>query len=196
MFLETVCIDNGVVKNEMYHRKRMQETLRTHGYSVPEFPDILSLIPQKMLSEKIKCSIIYSDTIKSIIFKKYISRVINSLKVVNADNLNYTYKYSDRTYLESYLQYRYDCDEILFVQGGRITDTTYSNVVFEKEGIFYTPDTYLLNGTKRQQLIVNGLIKEIPILLTDIYDFEKIYLINAMLDIDDHICLPSNNILL
>lgn len=196
MFIETLCIENRMVKNQTYHRKRMIETLEMHGYSVPEFPDVVAGIPLEFHSSKIKCTINYDEKINEITYKKYVPRNINSLKIVTADNLDYAFKYSDRKFLESHLQYRGECDEILIVQQGCITDTSYSNVVFEKQGIFYTPDTYLLNGTKRQQLISEGVIKEIPISIENIYDFEKIYLTNAMLDIKDNICFPARNIFL
>ena len=45
MFIETLCIENRMVKNQTYHRKRMIETLEMHGYSVPEFPDVVAGIP-------------------------------------------------------------------------------------------------------------------------------------------------------
>ena len=58
-------------------------------------------------------------------------------------------------------------------------------LAFFKEGKWYTPKSYLLNGIKRQYLISTGQLSETTILQADIYEFEKVSLINAMLDLSD-----------
>jgi len=72
---------------------------------------------------------------------------------------------------------------------------TYSNVVFRKNGEFFTPHTYLLNGTKRQRLLRESIIKEAAITVDNLHEFEHVYLINAMLDIEDGVGCPVQSIL-
>lgn len=63
------------------------------------------------------------------------SREIRSLRLVAADDeLDYHLKYADRSALARLLQRRDDCDEILIVRDGAITDTSYSNVAFSTDG--------------------------------------------------------------
>ena len=58
-------------------------------------------------------------------------------------------------------------------------------MVFENRQGFFTPDTPLLEGTKRQKLLGNKIIIETAISLENLHTFDKVYLINAMLDIED-----------
>ncbi len=195
MFLETICIKNGIVQEIEAHRKRMRQTALHFGFSAPELPDLSARIPPELAeSNKIKCSVVYHKEIISVQYSDYRSKTINSLKLVEAD-LDYSFKYSDRATLKALLQERGDCDEILIVKDNRITDTSFSNVVFRKENDFFTPNTYLLNGIKRQKLLLKKRIRERPITVDDLRYFDKIYLINAMLDIEDGVALSVEKIL-
>lgn len=185
MFLETIHIQQGEVLNIAYHRKRMTETAAFAGFTAPEIPDLTALCPAPLRDKNVKCRIIYRDKIESIDFEIYVPRQLSSLKLVTCNDIDYDYKYVDRQYLNELSAQKGNCDEILIVKNGYITDTSFSNVVFEKDGAFLTPDTYLLNGTKRQCLLENGIIAETKIRVEDISSYERVYLINAMLDIND-----------
>jgi 4-amino-4-deoxychorismate lyase len=52
----------------------------------------------------------------------------------------------------------------------------------------------LLNGTKRQLLLSNGIINEAQISVDSINDYDRVWLINALLDIEDKISIPVNQI--
>ena len=58
-----------------------------------------------------------------------------------------------------------------------------------------TPTTYLLNGTCRQRLIAEGKVTPIDISVSDLSSFENLYLINAMLNLEDETIIPVRNIL-
>ena len=77
-------------------------------------------------------------------------------------------KYADRSALARLLQRRDDCDEILIVRDGAITDTSYSNVAFFDGRKYVTPDTFLLNGTRRQYLLGTGVLTERRITPSDL----------------------------
>lgn len=193
MFLETICIQNGIVKNRESHRARMQHTATHFGFRAPVFPDLIKLIPPKLNPNKIKCRIVYHHDIIKISFTEYMPRKIRSLQLIEASELNYSYKFSDRSALDSLLLQKGRYDEILIVRHGCITDTSYSNVVFKKGDALFTPDTYILNGTKRQQLLREGAIHEMRITTQNIYNFEAISLINSMLDIKDEMWIREIN---
>ena len=63
---------------------------------------------------------------------------------------DYSFKFSNRKAIDDLLKFRNGCDDILIVRNGLITDTSYSNVVFRKDNMYFTPNFPLLNGTKRQ----------------------------------------------
>ena len=98
----------------------------------------------------------------------YVPREIRSLRLVAADDeLDYHLKYADRSALARLLQRRDDCDEILIVRDGAITDTSYSNVAFFDGRKYVTPDTFLLNGMRRQYLLGTGVLTECRITPSD-----------------------------
>jgi len=116
-----------------------------------------------------------------------------TLRLVEASPA-YAYKFADRSALNSLLRQKGNCDEILICRDGFITDTSYSNVVFQEGSRFYTPRSYLLNGTKRQQLLRSGVISEREISTASLGEYDRVYLINAMLDIEDGVSLPVSSI--
>jgi 4-amino-4-deoxychorismate lyase len=182
MFLETICIQNGIVCNLQRHIARMQEAAAHFGFVAPRLPELETLIPKEFSDEKVKCRIIYHTKIDEITFEKYIPKIVKSLKPVEASP-DYSFKFSDRTELNSLLSQKGDCDEILIVRNGCITDTSFSNMVFRRGNDFFTPDTYILNGTKRQLLLREGIIREKRITVENMSEFDEVILINAMLDL-------------
>lgn len=194
-FLETICIHNGTLLNTERHLSRMRQTAQHFGFSAPILPSLQTLLPEHLRNKKVKCRIVYNKRIEEITFEEYTPRNISSLKLIEKTSLDYRFKFSDRKPLQELVSLKHPCDEILITQNGCITDTSYSNVVFRKENIFFTPDTYLLNGTKRQKLLQHGRIIEQRITTENIRTFETIYLINALLDIEDAVSLPCENII-
>ena len=193
MFLETICIKNGVVQNQEAHISRMEQTGANFGFSAPALPCLVSMLPESLRGEKVKCRIEYREEIQNIDFAAYTPKIIRSLMLVEASDVNYSFKFSDRAELNSLNDKRERCDEILIVQNGCITDTTYSNVVFRKNNAFFTPDTYLLNGTKRQRLLRKSIIQETRITADNLKEFDYVYFINSMLDIEDGVgCFVQN----
>ena len=104
---------------------------------------------------------------------------------MSGNGVNYKFKHDDRSPLLKLLRLKETCDEILIVKDDFITDTSFSNVVFEKNGAFFTPRSYLLNGTKRQYLLEKNRITEKEIRVNEIHSYDRIFLINAMLDVAD-----------
>lgn len=182
MLLETICILKSEVINIETHINRMASSARYFGFIAPKLPNLATLLPKELQQEKVRCSIIYDSKIQDIKFFGYKPRIIKKLKLVESD-IEYSHKFADRSKLNDLLLQKEDCDEVLIVKDGYITDTTFSNVVFENKDGLFTPDTYLLNGTKRQKLLSKGIIKETRITADDLHKYDNVYLINAMLDI-------------
>ena len=84
---------------------------------------------------------------------------------------------------------------MLIVRDGWVTDTSFTNVVFEDVGGgLYTPETCLLEGTRRQSLLDERRIQACPIRVEDIRYFRRVFLVNAMIGIEDEISVPVVNI--
>ncbi len=193
MFLETICILNGKVQNIEAHERRMHSTASYFGFAAPQLPDLESLLTDGLKECKVKCRVCYHNEIKSIEFEKYLAKNIRSLKLINASP-DYAYKFADRTVMNDLLKLRNGCDEILIVRNGLVTDTSYSNVVFSRGDELITPHYPLLNGTKRQKLLSEGKIKEAEIRVDSIKEFDNVWLINALLDLEDNVSLPTDQI--
>jgi Branched-chain amino acid aminotransferase/4-amino-4-deoxychorismate lyase len=193
MFLESICIEKGIVQNAGAHIERMRQTAARFGFIAPALPGIASLIPSELEEAKVKCRIIYHTSIEKIGFEEYFPKSIQSLKLVEASP-DYSFKFADRSQLYTLLDQKGACDEILITRKGHITDTSFSNVVLRRGDEFFTPDSYLLNGTKRQKLLLEQKVCEERITIDRLYEFDRIYLINALLGIEDAVSLPTSNI--
>ena len=65
-----------------------------------------------------------------------------------------------------------------------MTDASYSNIILFDGKNWITPETYLLNGVKRQFLLHQKVIKEAKVTIDNLHNFSKIALINAMRDFE------------
>jgi len=185
---ETIKIFNGKIFNLQYHNRRMNNSRRILFGLKTEFDlSQFIVIPEKFKNGLIKCKVIYSDEIESVEFSEYHIKNINSLKVVECNDLVYDHKFLNRDKLEELkrINTKSDSQEILIVKNGFITDTTYSNVVLSDGTKWFTPSTPLLKGTKRTSLIDKGVIHEEEIGLKDLKKFSYLKLINAMIDLDE-----------
>ncbi|NLX81027.1 MAG: hypothetical protein GXZ03_05640 [Proteiniphilum sp.] len=182
MLLETICIHNNQAVNIHLHTQRMQNSAKNLGFVAPHLPNLVDIMPRSLANKRVRCSIKYGTDIIDILFVEYTPRVIRSLKVIEAD-ISYSLKFADRHPLNQLLLQKGYCDEVLVVRDNFITDTTFSNVVFENSEGLFTPDTYLLNGIKRQKLIAEGVVKETRISQNDLHKYSRVHLVNAMLDI-------------
>ncbi|HPD86714.1 MAG TPA: aminotransferase class IV [Proteiniphilum sp.] len=193
MFLESICINDGRPENLEAHIERMHLTALEHGFRLPVLPTIASVLPNHLTQGKVKWRILYREEIQTMEFLPYKPKTVRSLRLVEG-NPDYTFKYADRSALEDLLTQKGDCDEILVVREGLVTDTSYSNVVLQQGDQFYTPTSYLLNGTRRQQLLRSGRIKEREIRATDLHRYDCLLLINALLDIGETASIAIHHI--
>lgn len=195
LFIETLKIKEGQFIHPGYHLNRMKATQEeVFGFHIPVRISN-NMIPADKRQGIVKCRILYGQDIQQINFETYHPKIIRSLKIVESNQTDYHLKYADRTVLTNLLSKRQKCDDILIVREKEITDTSYSNVVLFDGKEFHTPSSYLLNGTRRRYLLESGRIKESRITTKDLKYFEKLFLINAMLDIEDNIRIDIENII-
>lgn len=197
-FLETIKVVDGEFIAIDSHLRRMRLTapqlFNRESVDVNLFTQLS--IPEALQQGTVKCRIIYTDKeVELVEFQSYAPRKIQTLQLVYADSIDYSKKYADRTVLSNLLLERKSADDILIVKQGQLTDTSYSNIVLSDGVHFYTPTTYLLNGTQRQRLLAQGIIKECKLIPADLSSFDRLYLINAMLTIEDNVSIDICNII-
>jgi len=179
--LETIKIHNRQIKNIAWHNQRFNRTrFELFGIREPLALENSLQIPDDLSNEIYKCRIVYSKEIDIIEFEKYTPRKINSLKIIECNEIDYSYKFNDRTKLNELFQQKEDCDDILIVKNGFITDTSFANIVFWEGEKWITPASPLLHGTTREHLLNSNQISTAEITTDNLKDFPKARIINAM----------------
>lgn len=194
-FIETIKVLDGQFINLPYHYERMSRTIASF-FNMPISIDLRpDDIPVDLRTGLVKCRVVYSSNNTSVEYTRYAFRKVESLRLIEDNEIDYSYKYEDRSSLLSLLSRKENCDDILIVKNGYITDTSYSNVVLENASGLYTPSSYLLSGTKRRLLLDRGRIKETDIRVSDLHHYSKLYLINSMIDVEDNISLTLSQVI-
>ncbi|MBE0675907.1 MAG: aminotransferase class IV [Bacteroidales bacterium] len=181
LLLETIRIEEGKVMNFEYHRERMLRSAFALGFRPsPSFPG--NFIPECSVPPTgiNRCRVLYNEGIVSCGVTPYVRKNIGTLKVVEARRPDYQLKYADRRAMDELFVLREECDDVLIVCDGMVTDTSYCNVAFERGGSWFTPASPLLKGTMRQCLLDSGTIAEEEILLAEIGEYSAVRLFNAM----------------
>lgn len=180
---ETLCIENGKVKNIALHQARYERSLRAFfGKSAVKIVDLFSLIqvPEPLQNQLVRCRIDYNAENTQIQYFAYTRKTYRTFKPIICDDIDYSLKYSNRDHLNQLFAQRGDCDEIMIIKQGMVTDCSIGNLIFRKENQWFTPDTPLFYGTQREKLLQEGKIKARPITLQDLALFDEVRVINAM----------------
>ncbi|MDL2319890.1 aminotransferase class IV [Alistipes sp. OttesenSCG-928-B03] len=188
-FSEAIKLKDGVFYNLPYHQARMDLTLAQCGGVRIDLASALANIADDVDKGLFKCRLIYGmEGVESVEFIPYSLRLVTTVGLVTADDIEYGFKYTDRTRLNELLA-QSGCDDMIIVKNGLVTDAFAANLVFESCDGLFTPDTYLLPGTKRQHLLDMGIIRLKHIVPEDIKAYDCIRFINAMVDLEDNICI-------
>ncbi|MCU0447248.1 MAG: aminotransferase class IV family protein [Microscillaceae bacterium] len=195
LFIETIRIWQRQAQNLDLHSARLHHT-RAQVWQKTDFWDLAQIIqiPDEIDEKLYKCRLTYGKTVEKIEFEPYHPRPIQSLKLIHANDLEYTYKYADRRQLNELFAQRGEADDVLLVKNGLISDTSYCNVALGQGKQWFTPASPLLNGIRRQSLLQQKMIIEKVIKPSDLPNFEKIRLFNAMIGFAEAWELPIQNI--
>ena len=190
-FIESICLKDGSYQNLSYHQVRINKTFATFFSEVTPH-SLVEVLPAIKLSGTYKVRLIYDSDTTDIEYSAYEKRKIQTIEIIESPPFDYSFKFEDRATIHQ-LTKATKADEVMISINGMITDGSYANLVFKKEGIWFTPQQCLLNGVKRSLLLDERIIKEVPIRSADLHWFESVSLINAMLDIGD-IEIPTSQV--
>ena len=182
--LETIKILDGEICNIAYHNRRFNES-RKALFDVDDILDLRDHIdfPMDYSNGVYKCRVLYSEEVEQVEFHEYHLKPIRSIKLVSNDTIDYTYKYEDRSELNSMYELRGEADDILIVRQGLVTDSFYCNVAFKTgQAQWITPSDPLFAGTKRQRLIDEDQLSIGDIRLENLSDYSHIRLFNSMIE--------------
>lgn len=192
---ETIKVQNKIFHNIELHNERMNRS-RKELFGCSEILNLREVlkIPEYLSNDIYKCRVIYSHDVEKIEFIHYVKKSIRTLQIIEDDKIEYNHKYVDRKCFDDHLK-NTTSDDILIIKYGKITDTSFSNIVFWDGGRWITPASPLLKGTKREKLLRENIIAEDEIVKSSLRSFKKAVLINAMLDIEDSPAIYIKNII-
>jgi 4-amino-4-deoxychorismate lyase len=197
LLVETIRIENGRILNISFHNERMIRSLyNIYGLKTePELEKIIE-VPESAYQGIYKCRVLYDDKSTRVEFIPYSLRPVRSLKIVFRDDICYPYKYTNRDKINRLFDLREECDDILIVKYGKVTDSSNANVIFRNhDRSWVTPSTFLLPGTRRANLLKSGIVREADISYSDISKYTELRLINAMMGIDETEGITVSNII-
>lgn len=192
---ETIRICDGIPQHLEWHEKRMERSGKIlWGKEWKISLKEMICIPDGLQKGIIRCNVYYDLGLPEFRYTPWIRNNIRSLKLVYDNTIEYAHKYQDRSRLEELMAQKEDCDEILIVKNGFITDTSISNVILYDGKNWYTPDTPLLAGTTRQRLLAENKILPGTIRPRDLGSFLGLKMINAMRLPEEEDFIPVNSL--
>jgi 4-amino-4-deoxychorismate lyase len=137
--VESIKVQDGVIYNLEHHQERMDRSLFTHTgiKNRINLSDELT-VPVEYFTGLYKCRVVYRESIELVEFLPYFRREIRSLRIVHAD-IDYSCKYENRSELNMLFAQRGECDDILIIKNGLVTDTSSANIALTDGKAWFTP---------------------------------------------------------
>ena len=189
--VESLCLIDGAVLRWPFHLARMQASCQALAWrdvskELPKhWATASAQMPEDCCQGRTMARIVYgAEGIRSITFRSYAPRLVRSLRLVEANHVDYALKSTNRRAIMECFDQRNGCDDVLMVRDKCFTDTSIANIALwhEQHRRWYTPARPLLRGTHRAFLLRAGTIFEDSALTLDrLSEFSRIRLFNAML---------------
>ncbi|MGI6411384.1 MAG: aminotransferase class IV [Bacteroidales bacterium] len=181
-FIESIRLENGVVHNLNYHQERVNKTF-LHIFKMPANFSLEKIISENKFPKQglFKIRIVYDSHQQSIEFAEYTRPKFHTYKLVEIEkNFTYSFKSTDRKLFDTISQETDKNTLPILIQNKNVSDSVFSNLIFEKNGNLYSPNTPLLFGTMLSQSLQQHKINMITIKEDEDKNFDYIYPINAM----------------
>lgn len=182
-FVESIKLKDGVFYRLKLHQERVNKAF-VACYPDEEPISLFEILNQSLIPQAgiFKCRIVYDSTVSLLEFVPYNRREIRSLKLVETELESYPYKLEDRTGFNAAFAQRGDCDDVLLVKNGLLTDTSYCNIALYDGKSWVTPRLPLLYGVNRADLLAHEKLIEKDIHVGELKNYQKIALFNAMIE--------------
>jgi len=188
LFIESIRVEpDDSVPLLTYHQARMDRALTDLQPSlrqsiINQLPSQLSdLLAQSTAQGIRKYRILYTaEGIQEATLTQYQIRPITSLSLAPI-TFAYEHKYADRIEINACYHTYPHTDDVIMTRSGLLTDTSYGNIAMLREGTWYTPESPLLHGCRRQYLIDNGLVEPKKIRIEDVNSYSYLMIFNAMI---------------
>lgn len=186
---ETIAIIDGNIQNIEYHQARYHNACRNYLKNEPvlNLAEIIN-VPVKYQSGLVRCKVEYNSVEYQIQYFPYQAKRIEFFQVMQCENLNYQFKYTDR---EIFANLPISTNsEVILLNDGKVSDCTIGNLLFLKNGKWFSPVDYLLKGTQLSRLLEKKRVELCRITADNLRDFEQVMMINALNPFDLARALP------
>jgi 4-amino-4-deoxychorismate lyase len=180
---ESIRHENGIAHLLSLHLERMHSSCKKiwgTGFALED--ELIRALEKISHNEKHKVRVNYTYAGFEIQVEPYQKKIIQSIRFLTDDTIQYDLKWTDRKLFQHSKQ---EHVELIFVREGYLTDATYANLALFDGEHWYTPDTPLLQGVRRAHLLAAGKLQVRPIRHADIHHYQSISLINALLDLEE-----------
>ncbi|MBM7551999.1 aminodeoxychorismate synthase component I [Thalassobacillus pellis] len=189
--LESIKLEEGQFPLLKYHLKRLSDSARYFGFLIDisrvinELDDIADKIPSG--THKVRLLMDHRGEIH-----------VESAPVIRMDSIKYSladrpintensFLYHKTTNREAYESHVIRAPEradvvLLYNENNELTEFTIGNIVVESEGEYFTPPVScgLLQGTYRQKLLDEKVLREKVIKKKHLFDFDSVWMINSV----------------
>lgn len=194
LLFETIKCQNRQLHNLYYHNFRVRWSLENLFGVIGDFDfENIIEIPDWVGEGLYRCRVSYGEGINKVEFFEYDFKHPKIIQIDDYQSFKYDFKYENRSEFYNLLKLYPKADDVIVTQNGLLTDATYANLAFFDGTKWFTPNTYLLLGTKREYLLDNQLLTEEEIAVKDLIKFKRISFINAMRDLDLNYEFEVNN---
>ncbi len=195
--LETIRLKDGMVFNLEAHQDRLNRSYR-HLFGKPAPFSLEKILAQTSFPGQglYKIRFLYGQEDYATEILPYEPKTVKSLKVIEANELIYNLKFTDRTAIDRLMTLKGKADDILIVKHGMITDTSFGNIAFYDGKRWLTPARPLLNGTMRRTLIRQGRIFPVDIRIEDLKQYTRFKIFNAMRPLEEQESVGTDGIIL
>ena len=182
-FVESIKLKDGVFYRLKLHQERVNKAFEAFYSKETPISVFETLNEYAMPGEgTYKCRIVYDSDVLSVNFAPYIRREIRTLKLVETELESSAYKLEERTGFNAAFAQRDDCDDVLLVRNGLLTDSSYSNIALFDGTDWFTPRIPLVYGVNRAELLAEGKLIQKDITVTNLKNYRQIALFNAMIE--------------
>lgn len=185
LLLESIRLEGGQLPLLDYHQARVDRSRARLGWRSPL--SLAALLREQPLPQQglYKLRITYGREPEQISWLPYVPRPMRRLRLLPADGLDYALKWADRRALEWCFAQRGDCDDVLLLRQGLLTDTTYANVALYDGQQWWSPEQPLLEGVRRDYLLASGRLQLAALRAADLPAFRCLRVFNAMIDLSE-----------
>ncbi|WP_163536530.1 aminodeoxychorismate synthase component I [Gracilibacillus sp. YIM 98692] len=190
--LESVLLKKGEYPLLSYHLDRLSASAKYFSYSFDEhmIKEKLKAYAKENDQASYKVRLLLNKDGQINISANLVSTDINSIKAEVAKkpiHQDQVYLYHKTTHRSMYQEHDQQLQSesktsLLWNLHNNVTEFTIGNVVFEKDGKFYTPpvEDGLLPGVYRQKLLNENQIIEKSVSIDEINDYDQIWFINSV----------------